>query len=421
MGHPVPVTAVTNAELVTRVDTSDEWIVERTGIRERRIAGPGESTATLATEAAASAIKAAGLTPDAIDLLIVATATPEQPVPHTAAFVTDGLGIHCGSFDLNAGCAGFVYELVVGASMLTAGNLDHVLIVGAETLSRIVDPNDRATCILFGDGAASLVLSRTDDDRVGLLAWDLGTDGSATGLLGVLAGGSRRPTSAETVANREHYLQMAGPEVFRRAVRIVVESSTAALRRCGLTVDDVAWFAPHQANARIIALAGSLKIPAERTLVNIDRYGNTSAASIPIALAEAADDGRLRDGDLILLSGFGAGMTWGSAVLRWGRRVTRRTAFVTGGSRGIGRAVARALGDAGHRVALCYSSDADGAKETSRRDRGRGGGAVAMPCRPTSPTPGRSTPRSRRSKRRSGRSRSWSTTPASPATGCSRA
>ena len=319
-GTALPDQRLTNADLERRVDTTDQWIVERTGIRERRIARPGETTASLAIEAGAAAIKHAGLTPDAIDLLIVATATTEQLIPHTGAFVSDGLGIRCGSFDLNAGCAGFVYELVVGASLLTAGNLDHVLVIGAETLSRVTDPTDRGTCILFGDGAAAMVLSAAPEDGPGLLAWDLGCDGSAAGLLEIPAGGSRRPTTAETVANGEHYLKMAGPEVFRRAVRIVVESATAALDRGGVTVDEVQWFAPHQANVRIIEAAGTrLGIPAERTLVNIDHYGNTSAASIPLVLAEAADDGRLRDGDLVLLSGFGAGLTWGSALLRWGR------------------------------------------------------------------------------------------------------
>ena len=319
-GTALPDQRLTNADLEQRVDTSDQWIVERTGIRERRIAGYGESSATLATEAGAAAIKHAGLTPDAIDLLVVATATTEQLIPHTGAFVGDGLGVRCGSFDLNAGCAGFVYELVVGASLLTAGHLDHVLLIGAETLSRVTDPNDRGTCILFGDGAAAMVLSASPDDGPGLLAWDLGCDGSAAGLLEIPAGGSRLPASAETVANGEHYLRMAGQEVFRRAVRIVVESATNTMNNAGIGVDDVTWFAPHQANIRIIESAGNrLGIPAERTLVNIDRYGNTSAASIPLVLAEAADDGRLQPGDLVLLSGFGAGLTWGSALVRWGR------------------------------------------------------------------------------------------------------
>jgi 3-oxoacyl-[acyl-carrier-protein] synthase-3 len=270
--------------------------------------------------AGTEAIKRAGLTPDAIDLLVLATATPEQPIPHTGAFVGEGIGLRCGSFDLGAGCAGFVYALVTGASLLTGGGLEHVLVVGSETLSRIIDPTDRGTCILFGDGAAAVTLGRnTEPDGPGLLAWDLGCDGSATGLLEIRAGGSRRPTSAETVAGGEHFLQMQGQEVFRRAVRAVVDSANATLRRAGVTASDVSWFVPHQANARIIdAACNRLGIAPERTVVNIERYGNTSAASIPLALAEAADDGRLQPGDLVLLSGFGAGMTWASALLRWG-------------------------------------------------------------------------------------------------------
>jgi len=317
-GTAVPEQRVTNADLEARVETSDDWIVDRTGIRERRVAGPGETTATLGTDAAAQAIKQARLTPADIDLLIVATATPEQPIPHTGAFVGDALGLRCGSFDLSAACAGFVYELVVGASMLQAG-YQHVLIVGAETLSRIVDPDDRTTIVLFGDGAGAAVLARTTEGP-GLLAWDLGCDGSAAGILEIPAGGSRRPTTPETVAAREHYLKMAGQEVFRRAVRAVVDSAHATLERAGCTAADVRWFVPHQANARIIEAAGSrLGFDADRTLVNIDRFGNTSSASIPLALFEAVDDGRVRNGDLVLCSGFGAGMTWASALLRWGQ------------------------------------------------------------------------------------------------------
>jgi 3-oxoacyl-[acyl-carrier-protein] synthase III len=319
-GTALPEGRLTNADLERRVDTSDQWIVERTGIRERRIAAPDETTATLAIAAGAAAIKSAKITPVDVDLLIVATATPEQPIPHTGAFVGDGLGLRCGSFDLGAGCAGFVYELVTGGSLLTTGGLGHVLVVGSETLSRIIDPADRTTCVLFGDGAAALVLEAGPDDGPGLLAFDLGCDGSLAGLLQVKAGGSRRPTTAETLAEGLQFLQMQGPEVFRRAVRVVVESASATLTRAGVASSEVDWFVPHQANARIIdAAANRLGIPPERTIVNIARYGNTSAASIPLALAEAADDGRLEDGQLVLLSGFGAGMTWGSALLRWGR------------------------------------------------------------------------------------------------------
>src|SRR5450432_4050784 len=292
-GVAVPDGRLTNHDLEARVDTSDAWIVERTGIRERRIAGPDESTATLAVTAATAAIKSAGLIPTEIDLMIIATASPEQPLPHTGAFVGDRLGLQCGSFDLAAACAGFVYELIVGVSMLKTG-CRNVLLVGAEV-------------IVPGEG----------DE--GLLAWDLGCDGSAARLLEIPAGGSRMPATIETVQDRKHYMTMAGQEVFRRAVRVVVDSATTTLERAGMTTADIDWFVPHQANLRIIEAAGNrLGIPPERTVVNIERYGNTSSASIPLALFEAVDDGRVKAGDLVLLSGFGAGMTWASAVIRWG-------------------------------------------------------------------------------------------------------
>ena len=282
-GFAVPDGRVTNADLEARVDTSDAWIVERSGIRERRIAGPGETTATLATEAAATAIKRAGLAPDDIDLLILATASPEQPLPHTGAFVGEALGMRCGSFDLAAACAGFVYELVVGASMVGIG-YEHVLIVGAETLSRIVDPEDRATLVLFGDGAGAAVHHpHRPATRRRCSAWDLGCDGSAAALLEIPAGGSRLPASADTVAERGHYLKMQGqrgvPPGGARGRRLRRRRRSSAP---GATVDDVAWFVPHQANLRIIeAAAQRLGIPPERTLVNIERYGNTSCGVDP--------------------------------------------------------------------------------------------------------------------------------------------
>jgi 3-oxoacyl-[acyl-carrier-protein] synthase-3 len=316
-GLAVPEQRVTNADLERRVDTSDAWIVERTGIRERRIAAADETTASLGALAGAAAIKDAGLQPADIELLIVATATPEQPIPHTGAFVGEMIGVPCGSFDLNAGCAGFVYGLVTASNFVTGG-IGNVLLVGAETLSRVTDPLDRSTCVLFGDGAGAAVVAAVN--RRGLIAWDLGCDGSAAHLLGVPAGGSRLPASVATVEGRDHYLKMAGQEVFRRAVRAVVDSARITLERAQLDVDAVDWFVPHQANARIIdAAVQRLGIPAERTLVNIDRYGNTSSASIPLALFEAVNDGRVRDGDVVLCSGFGAGMTWASAIFEWSR------------------------------------------------------------------------------------------------------
>jgi 3-oxoacyl-[acyl-carrier-protein] synthase-3 len=302
-GFAVPESRVTNADLEGRVDTSDAWIVERTGIRERRLAGPGEGTASLAIGAGAAAIKDAGMTPDEIDLLVLATCTPDQQLPATSAAVQDGLGLRCGAIDVDAACAGFVYALVSAASMIEAGRIRTALVVGAETLSRMVDPDDRGTVVLFGDGAGACVLS--GGTRGGLLAFDLGCDGSLARILEVPAG--------------ERYIRMEGSEVFRRAVRVVVSSAEAALEEAGLAPCDVDVFVPHQANARIVSAAcDRLGVSAERTVLNLDRYGNTSAASIPIALAEAAESGRLRDGHVVLLSGFGAGMTWASAVLVWG-------------------------------------------------------------------------------------------------------
>ena len=251
------------------------------------------------------AIKHAGLVPDEVELAIVATCTPDQQLPATSALVHDGLGLRGGAFDVGAVCAGFVYSLVVGATLLDSGGMGAVLVVGSDTLTRNVDPDDRGTMPLFGDAAASVVLERSTNADAGLLTWDLGCDGSAASILQVPPG--------------ERYIHMEGQEVFRRAVRAVVSSVGATLARAGMRARDVDLFVPHQANARIIALAAErIGVPPERTMVNVDRYGNTSAASIPLALAEAADEGRLKAGDVVLLSGFGAGMTWASALLRWG-------------------------------------------------------------------------------------------------------
>ncbi len=323
-GLAVPEGRLTNADFEARgIGTTDDWIFERTGIRERRMCGPGETTSTLAIAAGNAAIKSAGITPGDLSMVIVATCTPDQPIPETSAYVADGLGVRCGAFDVGAACAGFCYGLVVGASLIAAGAASGpVLLVGAENLTRVVDPTERSVSILFGDGAGAVVLTPSDAglDSPGLLAFGQGSDGSLASLIEIRAGGSRLPTTAETVAAGTHWMTMEGQEVFRRAVRVVVESSISTLARAGYTTEDVDWFIPHQANARIVSsAAGRLKIPPERCIVNIDRYGNTSAASIPLALAEAADDGRLQDGDLLLLSGFGAGMTWSSTVLRWGR------------------------------------------------------------------------------------------------------
>lgn len=304
-GAALPVGRLTNADLAARMETSDEWIVARTGIRERRVAAPDDTTASLATAAGADAIKDAGLTPDDIDLLVLATATPDRVLPATSAYVHDALGLGGGAFDLGAVCSGFVYSLGVAAALVETGRAANVLVVGAEVLSRIVDPLDRTTAVLFGDGAGAAVLSSTRAGH-GILGWDAGCDGSAAAVLEVPAGAA--------------HLRMDGPEVFRRAVRVLVDSATTALARAGACPDDVDVFVPHQANARIISAACErLGVPLEKTVVNLDRYGNTSAASIPIALHEAVEAGRIGDGDVVLLAGFGAGMTWASAVLRWGR------------------------------------------------------------------------------------------------------
>lgn len=297
----VPETRLANADLEQVLDTNDTWIVERTGIRERRIAGPGDTSATLGAAAGAAAIKDAGLTPSDIGLLLVATCTAPQVLPSTAALIQESLGLRCGALDIGAACAGFVYGLVMAAQMSTD---QATLLIGAETISRLTDPEDRSTRILFGDGAGAAVVGRPLNPSAGLVAWDLGCDGSAAPLLEVPVG--------------ERYMRMEGNEVFRRAVRIVVESAGLALERAGLTAADVDVFVPHQANVRIIeASCSRLSIPFERAVVNIDRYGNTSAASIPLALTEAAEQGRIPAGAVVLLSGFGAGMTWASAVLRW--------------------------------------------------------------------------------------------------------
>ena len=298
-GTAVPDKVVTNDDLSATLDTSDNWIVERTGIRQRHIGG---TTSELAIAAGRRALERAGRTGADIDLLVLATTTADAVVPGTSATVQDALGIAGGAFDLNAACSGFVYALVAAHGLMLAG-ARRALVIGAETLSRITDWDDRTVAVLVGDGAGAVVLEATDGPGQ-LLAWDLGADGSLRHLLKCDTGG---------------YLYMNGKEIFRHAVRAVVESSRAALGRAGFTPADVDVFVPHQANARIITAASErLGIPTERCVVTIDRYGNTSSASIPLALADALDTGRLRPGAIVLLSGFGGGMTWASAVLRWG-------------------------------------------------------------------------------------------------------
>jgi 3-oxoacyl-[acyl-carrier-protein] synthase-3 len=297
-GIGLPDKIVTNEDLSARLDTSDAWITERTGIRERRIGG---TTSELAVAAGAQALERAGRTGADVDVLVLATTTPDALVPGTSATVQERLGVRGGAFDLNAACSGFVYSLVAAHGLVSVG-ARRVLVIGSETLSHITDWDDRSLAVLVGDGAGAVLLEATDGPGQ-LLAWDLGADGSLRHLLKCDHGG---------------YLYMNGKEIFRHAVRVVVESSLAALGRAGLTPDDVEVFVPHQANARIISAAAQrLGIPEERCVITIDRYGNTSSASIPLALADALTTGRLQPGSIALLSGFGGGMTWASAVLRW--------------------------------------------------------------------------------------------------------
>lgn len=298
-GISVPDKVITNADLSLRLETSDEWITERTGIKERRVGG---TTSELAIAAGRAALERAGVPPADIDALVLCTTTPDAIVPGTSATVQDGLGTAGGAFDLNAACSGFVYGLIVANGLAVTG-AQRILLIGSETLSRITDWDDRSMAVLVGDGAGAVVLEATDGPGQ-LLGWHWGADGSLRHLLKCDHGGA---------------LWMNGKEIFRHAVRAVIESSLIALDRAGLTPDDVDLFVPHQANARIItAAAERMHIAEDRYVVTIDRYGNTSSASIPLALADALENGRLHPGSVVLLSGFGGGMTWASAVLRWG-------------------------------------------------------------------------------------------------------
>jgi|UniRef100_A0A7V4DE81 3-oxoacyl-[acyl-carrier-protein] synthase-3 len=316
-GSSVPEKVLTNFDLERMVDTSDEWITTRTGIKERRIAAPSETTSKLALEAAQKALEAAQVAPEEIDCIIVGTVTPDMLFPSTACLLQHALGAkRAFAFDLEAGCTGFVYALAVAEKYLLAEGRGKALVVGAETLSKIVDWQDRATCVLFGDGAGAAVVGL--GDRPGILATYLGADGGGAHLLELPAGCSRMPASFETVEKRLHYIKMNGNEVFKFAVRIVEEASLEVLKKAQKTVDDVKLFIPHQANIRIIQSAAKrLGIPEEKVFVNVEKYGNTSSASIPIALDEASRSGRIREGDIVLLVGFGAGLTWGAVLIQW--------------------------------------------------------------------------------------------------------
>ena len=309
---------MTNADLERMVETSDEWITSRTGIRERRIAGASETTSDMALEAARRAMTAAGVTAADIDLIIVATITPDMPFPSTACLVQQKLGAHRAvAFDIEAACSGFVYALDIGARFVEASAHETVLIIGAEKMSSVVDWTDRNTCVLFGDGAGAAILKHRPGAR-GLLTTCLGSDGSKASLLELPGGGSACPATAESVADRRHFLRMDGKETFKNAVNAMVSAAHEVLGRCGVTVDQLACIIPHQANQRILsAVAERLEAREDQLYVNVDRYGNTSAASVAIALDEAVSQGRIKRGDLVLLVVFGAGLTWGAALIEW--------------------------------------------------------------------------------------------------------
>ena len=317
-GTSIPEKILTNDELARQIDTTDEWIRERTGIRERRIAGQEETTASLATDAALKALEVANLQPEDLDLIIVSTSSPEYVFPATACLVQDRIGASkAGAFDLMAACTGFIYALNIGAHTIKCGAAKNVLVIGAETLSRFTNWKDRGTCILFGDGAGAFVL-QAGDEPGGVLSSVLRSDGSGENLLFVPAGGSFMPASEETVKEEKHYIQMNGREVFRFATKVMVQATREAVESAQLKLEDIDLIIPHQANRRIIeAAARGLDMPLDRFIINVEHYGNTSTASIPIATCEAIEQGRLKTGDQLVFVGFGAGLTWGASVVQW--------------------------------------------------------------------------------------------------------
>ncbi|AHF07613.1 beta-ketoacyl-ACP synthase III [Desulfitobacterium metallireducens] len=320
-GSYLPEKVLTNGDLEKIVDTNDEWIVSRTGIKERHIADPDSSVSDLCYEAALRALEDAKVAPEEIDLVIVATVTPDYAFPATAGLVADRLGAkNAAAFDLSAACTGFLYGITTGAQFVATGLYRTVLVIGAETLSKILNWEDRSTCVLFGDGAGAAVIQPVEEGY-GFKSFELGADGAGGHLLAMLGGGSKNPATVETVQNKMHTLSMAGSEVFKFAVRIMGETAHKVIDKAGLQKEDIDLFIPHQANLRIIdASIKRLGIDSKKVFVNLDRYGNMSGASIPVALDEAARGGRIKYGDNLLMVGFGAGLTWGGTVLKWAKR-----------------------------------------------------------------------------------------------------
>ncbi len=317
-GRALPVSRITNFDLEEIVETSDQWIRARTGIEERRIITNDETNSELSVLASLIALERANLRPEDIDLLIVATVTPDQTLPSTACLVQARLNAYnAAAFDLAAGCTGFLYGLSVAEQYIKNGAAKNVLLIGVDTLSPIVDWQDRNTCVLFGDGAGAVVLGKVEDDR-GILASKMFSDGTKAGLLYIPAGGTRCPATLRTVGERMHFIKMNGPEVFKFAVTVMIDSTLQVLEMCGKTSAELDYLVPHQANERIINFAyKKMGLKPEQVLININRYGNMSSASIPVVLDEAVDGGKFKDGDLIALVSFGAGLTWGAAVLKW--------------------------------------------------------------------------------------------------------
>ena len=317
-GMSVPERVLTNQDLEKIVDTSDAWITTRTGIKERRIASQGEPLSLYATEAARRALDAAGVAAEEIDLLILATVTPDMPIPATACTIQEQLGCNrAAAFDLGAGCSGFIFAQSVAKQFLLSGRSRHALVIGAELLSKYLDWEDRGTCVIFADGAGAVVMSVGELPR-GVLASAMHSNGSMVDFICMPGGGSMHPPSQEMIDERLHFIRMRGNETFKMAVRSIEEVSREVLDSAGLSTTDVDWLVPHQANMRIISAVGNrLEIPEERCFVNIERYGNTSAASIPIALDEAVRMGKIKQGDIVLMAAFGAGLTWAASVVRW--------------------------------------------------------------------------------------------------------
>lgn len=320
LGAHLPEGKLTNQDLVKIVDTSEEWIISRTGISERRKAAPEQAASDIGTEAALKALADAKVKPGDVDLIIVATITPDMAFPSTASIIQDRIGASkAAAFDMEAACTGFIYALAVGSQFVATGMYDTVLVVATEIMSKIVNWEDRNTCVLFGDGAGAAVL-RPVEQGEGIMAFDLGADGSRGDLLKVSAGGSRKPITPEALANKEHLITMSGNEVFKFAVKIMGETAERAVEKAGLSKEDIDYLVPHQANTRIIDSAVKrLGISPDKVYINADVYGNMSAASIPVALTEAVGKGLVKKGDNLVLVGFGAGLTWGSCVIKWSR------------------------------------------------------------------------------------------------------